>query len=329
MIFESINYVRDNIIKHGNSFGVSAKEKASWAKGLDLPSSGETIFFASCMDPLMGYAETLLKGTESFEKTGLDYGTLIGTYRKLEKFKVTGPLAKLAVKVSKSNEKYQESLIHAVKVLRQFDVDIAYLYEDEPCCGGPLHTYGFMDEFSEHVVKVYDKLKAKGVKRIITLNPPCATVFSKYYPELVKGFDIEVRHFTDVVSEKLNEKKTKLALDGEVKVVFHDPCYLARYLNISEAPREILHSIEGVELFEPTNNKRMTKCCGGGGLEVTFPHIAKAIARDRTKELLDTGANKIVTACAPCRLMLEISKPKAGVEVLDIADVVYQALKKD
>jgi len=281
------------------------------------------------MDPLMGYAETLLKGAESFEKTGIGYGTLISTYRKLEKFKVTSPLAKLAVKTSKSNERYQEALIHAVKVLRQLDVDIAYLYEDEPCCGGPLHTYGFMDEFSEHVVKVYDQLKARGVKRIITPNPVCATNFIKHYPELIKGFDIEVRHFVDVVSEKLKEKKVNLALDREVKVVFHDPCYLVRFLDLSDESREILRSIKGVELLEPINNKRMTKCCGGGGLEVTYPHLAKDIAKDRMEELLDTGAKKIVTACAPCRLMLEISKTKAEVEVLDIADIVYQALKKD
>ena len=100
-------------------------------------------------------------------------------------------------------------------------------------------------------------------------------------------------------------------------------------MGVVEEPREILRSIEGLTLVEPVNNKMATKCDGGGGIEVVYPKLARTIAANRYKELVDTGADLIVTACAPCIMMIRMGQNVLGrnERILDIVDVFYGALK--
>ena len=67
------------------------------------------------------------------------------------------------------------------------------------------------------------------------------------------------------------------------------------------------------------------------GVEVVYPKIARKIAKDRMIELLDTGADLIVTACAPCIMMLKLGESELhrNVEIRDIVDVVYKALNNE
>ena len=48
LIPPGLSYLADNVKTKGNILGVSKKEGAVWAKGLNLPRGKETIFFAGC-----------------------------------------------------------------------------------------------------------------------------------------------------------------------------------------------------------------------------------------------------------------------------------------
>jgi len=107
-----------------------------------------------------------------------------------------------------------------------------------------------LEDFSEVANGV--KLKEYGVKSIITMDPITATVFKKFYPQFVQGFDIDVKHVTEVLKpEGQKEQKDK--------VVYHDPCYLARYLRITEEPRNLISS-SGYKVVDPPNNRLRTRC---------------------------------------------------------------------
>ncbi|NIN53356.1 MAG: hypothetical protein GTO23_09420 [Nitrososphaeria archaeon] len=319
-----INYLCNNISRRGNPFGVSHKKKASWATDLGIPSKGETIFFATCFDPLMGYGELLLERTNSFEKIGLNYKKLVGMFGKLQKV----GLDQAVFRLSNRNKEYEASLTHAAKILKKLGIEFSYLGSNEPCCGAPFHTYGLHDKFTEHVKGTYDDLKNLGVKRIITLNPVCSTILSDHYPEVIEGFDIEIQHFTEAVAERLEKSGLRPQWGKNTRVVFHDPCYLSRYMKITEEPRKILEHIKGLELVEPSKNRQATACCGAGGLEATHPEEAKAISVKRAKELLETGAEMIVTCCSVCEMMLRTGVKISGsdVEVVNIADVLWKAI---
>jgi Fe-S oxidoreductase len=318
---EAAEYLRANLLRHGNPFGTLGRGRTKWAENLSLPERGKRIFFDGCMDSLMGYGETLMAAETRFQKIGIDMERLISLGRKLK-------LDKIIKKFGSKNEEYEMRLRRTVEVLRKLGIKVAHLKEG-PCCGKPFHTYGFLKEFSAQVKKIQEWFEEAGVREIITPNPVCLYTFVNLIPRWEPKFDVRVKHVSQAVLERLRESRVDLRLGEPVKVVYHDPCYLARFLGITEEPREILSRIKGVTLVEAENNRLNTKCDGGGGIEIIYPELARGMAKGRVKELLATGADIIATSCAPCMMMLRIGVEEfnAGVEVLDIMDLVHKSLE--
>ena len=204
-----------------------------------------------------------------------------------------------------------------------------YLAGDEPCCGGPLYYFGLHSRFEKHAREAYDKLKDHGVKRIISIIPSCTNTLRNTMPDCLGKHDIEVRHFTEVVAEQISS--LNLRFPREVKVAYHDPCQLVRYMGIADEPRQILSAIKGIELVEPAWTKRdYATCCGGGaGFEAVFPELSQILAVNRAKELVETGAQIIVTQCPGCVMQLKTGLKELGaatVEVLDLAQILAMSL---
>jgi Fe-S oxidoreductase len=168
------------------------------------------------------------------------------------------------------------------------------------------------------------------VKRIISIVPYCTHAISRLFPLYVDGYDLEVRHFLEIVAGKIPSHKMKFP--RKVRVTYHDPCQLVRFLSLVEEPRRILKSIENIELVEPdwTRGEWATCCGGGGGFEAVFPELSQMLGVNRARELLETGAEIIVTHCPGCVMQLKegIKELKAvGVEVLDLSQVIAMAME--
>ena len=321
--------LKDNIVQRDNLFGLPAKVKAEWAEKLQLPKHGERIFFAGCGYQFMGYAEKLLDSVKGFEKKGLSIDKAVKLLRAGRKLGLD--FSGLYLKFSKvSADRYTSVLLDAVNVLRKLGLDFAYLGEDEPCCGSPIYYSGFVDDFASKAVETYRKLKSLNVREVIGIVPACTNSLKNLYPKFVDGYDLEVKHFVEVVAEEIEKKNIKLKLNKTV--VIHDPCQAARYLKITSEPRKILEHIEGLEVREAPTSGELTMCCGGGGgMELTYPELSIMISVNRVKELMETGASTIVTFCPGCLLQLVMGAKSLGadVEVLDIAQIVNQALGGD
>jgi len=323
-------HIRDSVLEKGNIFGI-AEKKSAWAKDLNLPKEAEYIFFAGCGYQLMKYAGGLMGAIRTAEKMGMGMGRVIGVSKVFSRVgvDVTG----IAGKVTSAGREdpYTKVLISAVNVLRKLGIDLGYLYEDEPCCGSPLYYAGFLDEYTENAMKNYELFKSLGVKRIISIIPACTSSLKNLYPKITSGYDIEVKHFLEVVAERLKGSEIRPKLRERRVVTYHDPCQLSRYLHLTKEPREIISRIEGLELREPDPMQRgkwSTCCGGGGGMEVCFPDLSDRLASKRVEELLATGADTIVTSCPACELQLikGVSKVKADVKVMDLAELVDEAL---
>jgi len=233
--------------------------------------------------------------------------------------------------MGKGSDTDAQPLRDAVKVLSNLGVEFGYLAEDEPCCGGLLHYIGLQNEFANHARQVHDNMKSRGVKQIIGIVPSCTYTLRQLIPDTIDGYDLKVKHFCEIVSENITSRE--LRFPREVKVTYHDPCQLVRYLGLVEEPRQILRAIKGIELVETewTNGEWATCCGGGGGFEAVFPELSQILATNRAKELLETGAEIIVTHCPGCIMQLKtgLKELKAsGVEVLDLAQIVAMAMEK-
>jgi len=322
-------YIRGNILEKGNMLGV-AGDKAAWAKDLNLPRNAEFTFFAGCGYQFMRYIEGMMKAAASMEKIGLGMERSIGISKVFGKIGIDLPSITAKVTAAGKEDTYTIILVSAARILQKLGVDIGYMYEDEPCCGSPLYYSGFLDDYVENASKNFKVFKSLGIQRLIGLIPACTASLRDYYPKYVEDYDLEVYHFIEVVAQRLRETNIKPKLKEKLTIAYHDPCQLSRYLEIVDAPREVMTSIEGLELREPDPEqcKQWSTCCGGGGLEAGSPELCERLGLRRAEELLSTGANVIVSHCPACVMQLKRSteKMKADVKVMDLVEILDQAL---
>jgi Fe-S oxidoreductase len=316
--------VMQYIIQKRNPFGERSSAKISWSKGLGLGKNGNTLLFASCMNTLIGYQELI-------HNTGIPVYKIVNIFEAMEKLRIDVPVRHIVNTILNPNKKYQETLRRAVKILRTLGIEPAYLYEDEPCCGKPLHTYGFMDEFEQHARKVAALFKGKNINHIIVLNPACLYTFRILYPQFIKDFsNIEVKHISEIIAENLDKWGDKAFLNTLTVVTYHDPCYMSRYIDLTQPPRTVITNIKNVKFVETKSNRKNTYCTGDGGVEATHPTSSSKIALTRARMLLETNADKIVTTCPACIMMIKLSikslKIKKKVEVVDLVDLFYQSI---
>jgi Fe-S oxidoreductase len=96
-------------------------------------------------------------------------------------------------------------------------------------------------------------------------------------------------------------------MDFENRVTYQDPCFLRRYNNIYDEPRQILQSIPGINLLEMERNRKDAFCCGGGSGNFVTDLLAggaDSLERVRGREAYETGADVLAVACPGCPTML-------------------------
>ena len=323
-------YLADNITTKRNILGAGKGAGAKWAKDLKLPKEKETIFFAGCGYQYSSDLESMMNLIRKMDKSavGSEMAMKLANFQKKLGLDAAGMYRKV---MSKGGEAEAQPLKDAVTVLSKLGIDFGYLAEDEPCCGGLLHYIGLQDEFGKHARGVYEELRDKGVKRIIGIVPSCTNTLRTLFANSIDGYDIEVKHFIEVVAEKI--PTLDLRFPKEVKVTYHDPCQLVRFMGLVEEPRQILRAIKGIELVETewTKCEYATCCGGGGGFEAVFPELSEILAVNRATELVETGADIIVTNCPGCILQLKDglkAMKNSKVEVLDLAQIVAMAMER-
>jgi len=115
------------------------------------------------------------------------------------------------------------------------------------------------------------------------------------------------------------------------RVVYHDSCYLGRYNDVYESPREILRQIPGVELVEPDYwMKTRGLCCGAGGAQMWMEEQNQnRVNVKRTLQLVDTGAKTIASGCPFCMTMLTDGLKSQNLEdtvkQMDVAELLDQS----
>jgi Fe-S oxidoreductase len=327
-----LTYLADNIISRQNILGVTKEQGARWAQKLDLPKQAEIIFFAGCGYQFSAQLERLMSLARGIDKSviGAELPMRFARFQKKLGLNLPGIYSNVLSRGILPGKDDVKPLEAAVKVLRNLGIQPGYLAEDEPCCGAPLNHAGLQTKFADNARQAYRTLKSFGVKQIISIVPYCTHAISSLFPLYVDGYDLEVRHFLEVVAEKIPSHK--LRFPRKVRVTYHDPCQLVRYMSLVEEPRRILKSIENIELVETdwTWGEWATCCGGGGGFETVFPELSGVLAVNRATELLETGAEIIVTHCPGCVMQLKegVKELKAdGVEVLDLSQVVAMAME--
>jgi Fe-S oxidoreductase len=214
------------------------------------------------------------------------------------------------------------------KLLKQAGVNFGILGTEESCCGEPARRLGNEYLFQMQAQKNIELLKGYGAKRIVTACPHCFNTIKNEYPQF--GGKFEVIHHTELIAQLLKEGKLRIARGRGEFVTYHDACYLGRYNDIYQPPRQIIKSIPNIKMVEMERNRERGFCCGGGGGHMWLEErIGRRINELRTEQVMETKAQTVITACPFCLQMFDDGiKAKAAEEklkVMDIAELVAES----
>ena len=218
-----------------------------------------------------------------------------------------------------------------VQLLQRAGVDFATLGNEEQCTGDPARRAGNEYLFQMMAQANIEVLNNYGVdkKKIICTCPHCYNTLQHEYRDF--GGNYRVVHHTELLAELIRDGKLKPTQPVDKRVVYHDSCYLGRYNEIYDAPREALRSIPGLSLAEPKETRDRGMCCGAGGAQM-FKEEEHGDARvnvRRSEQLLDTKPDAISSACPFCMRMLIdglADLEREDVPQLDVAELLLESV---
>lgn len=217
----------------------------------------------------------------------------------------------------------REIVVSLAQVMRHLHVTFGVL-KKERCTGDPARRMGNDLAFGELAQKNLEMLAENKVKKLISICPHCVRTISTDWKEYGEAPPIE--HHSEFLARHLSDLPRN-GTHGET-IVYHDPCYLGRYRNVYDEPRDVLSAFGKV--VNPERTRERSFCCGaGGGLAFLGEEKGKRVSVERAEQLVATGAGIVGVACPFCNTMFRDALTNAGPnppKLLDIAQIAAGAL---
>ncbi len=223
-----------------------------------------------------------------------------------------------------------------VQLMQLAGVDFAILGDEETCNGDPARRMGEELLYQSQVQQNIETMKQYRFKRVVTTCPHCFNTIKNEYPQFGggAGTEYEVVHHTQLLDELVKSGKLKPVRPINQTVVYHDPCYIGRYNDVFEPPRQVLQSIPGLNLVEaPERNRERAMCCGGGGGNVWLEGWGKEqVNYIRLEQLTRNQPQTLAMSCPFCMVMFEDAAKNTGrdetLQRRDIAELLLEAVKE-
>jgi len=216
--------------------------------------------------------------------------------------------------------KGREIIADFARVMQHLGTTFGVL-KKEKCTGDPARRLGndlVFQTLAESGLKSFETAR---VQKIVAICPHCVRTIATDWREF--GIAPEIEHH----SEFMARHKDRLPKQTGESIVYHDPCYLGRYQNIYEEPRAIVRQA-GTLVEAPRSHERSFCCGAGGGLAFLGEETGERVSHVRAKELVDTGAQIVGTACPFCNTMFRdaLAAMPTQPQLLDIAQLTARNL---
>ncbi|MBU8914965.1 4Fe-4S dicluster domain-containing protein [Bacillus sp. FJAT-29953] len=280
-----------NIERQGNPWGLNRKERETWREARE--------------DVEVKTVKEMNKAGEEFEY--LFWVGSMGSY----------------------DNRSQKIALSFAKLLNEAGVKFAILGNKEKNSGDTVRRLGNEFLFQELANNNIAEIEKAEAKKIVTIDPHAYNIFKNEYPDF--GLQAEVYHHTEVLFELVRDGRLKPKHAVNETITFHDSCYLGRYNDVYDAPREILKAIPGVKLVEMERNREKGMCCGaGGGLMWMEEETGHRINVARTEQALSVNPSVISSGCPYCLTMLSDGTKAKEVEdkvaTYDVAELLEKAV---
>lgn len=280
-----------NIERQGNPWGLNRKERETW-RTMEEEVSIPTV-------------KEKAKAEEEFEY--LFWVGSMGSY----------------------DNRSQKIALSFAKLMNEAGISFAILGNKEKNSGDTPRRLGNEFVFQDMANKNIEEFEKAGVKKIVTIDPHAYNTFKNEYPDF--GLQAEVYHHTELLAQWVKEGRLKPVHHVEETITYHDSCYLGRYNEVYEAPRNILKAIPGVKVVEMERNRETGMCCGaGGGLMWMEETAGSRINVARTEQALSTAPTIIGTGCPYCLTMIsdgtKAKEVEERVQTLDITEILERSV---
>lgn len=224
------------------------------------------------------------------------------------------------------DEKSKKVATALSKLLKKAGIKFGILGIEEKCNGDSARRIGneyLAQSMMQENIATFEKYK---IKKVITSCPHCFNTIKNEYPQFNGHY--EVVHHTELLNQLIQDGALKPTKPINTITTYHDSCYLGRYNDNYDPPREILKAIPGMDTVEMENSKDIGRCCGAGGGRMWMEEkIGKRVNQMRLEDAKETPAKMIATACPFCKIMLSDAINETHTEGMESKDVVELLLE--
>jgi Fe-S oxidoreductase len=217
-----------------------------------------------------------------------------------------------------------------VQILRHAGIRFGILGARETSTGECVRRAGNEMLFQQLARALVETLNRLGATRIVTCDPHAFNTLKNEYPDF--GGHYDVVHHTQLIARLLAEGRVRVGRALE-RVIYHEPCYLARHNGEYEAPRAILAHLTRDTPLEFELRREKSMCCGAGGARMWMEeNLGRRINITRVEQALPQQPHVIATACPYCATMMSDGTQalgRADIATRDIAELVADALAAD
>ncbi len=202
--------------------------------------------------------------------------------------------------------------------------------EAQTCCGQMHYNTGYQHEtipLVRHFVDVFGKAEV-----IVAPSASCVGMVRDLYPKvaalsgdtaLIEAVELLVPRVYEL-SEFLVKRLgiTEVGAYYPHRVTYHPTCHSLRVLHVGDAPLQLLRAVKGIDLVELPHAR---ECCGfGGTFAVKNVDTSLAMLSDKTRCVLDTGAEVLCSADTSCLLHIGggLHRQRAGVTTVHLAEIL-------
>ncbi|MFC9588918.1 (Fe-S)-binding protein [Streptomyces sp. NPDC056944] len=204
--------------------------------------------------------------------------------------------------------------------------------QEQTCCGQMHFNTGYRPEavpLVDRFARTFD-----GYDAVVTLSASCAGMIRDQHPVLARDHGSaalqrtvaevvpRVHEFTEFLVDVLGV--TDVGARFPHRVTYHPTCHSLRGLRLGDRPHRLLSAVKDIELVDlPAADS----CCGfGGTFAVKNAETSSAMLADKTRGVLDSGAEVLCAADNSCLMHIGggLSRQDSTVRTMHLAEILAQ-----
>ncbi|RJQ69223.1 MAG: (Fe-S)-binding protein [Desulfobacteraceae bacterium] len=208
-------------------------------------------------------------------------------------------------------------------------------HREQTCCGQMSFNSGFREEskrLARHFIETFEN-----DEWIVSPSGSCVNMVKNRYPDLFED-EPQWRRRALVLAPRVFELSqfivdqmgvVDLGAASTARVAYHESCSTLNGLGISEQPKALLRAVHGATLVELVE---ANVCCGFGGTFATsFAEISTAMAAQKARRFLESGADLLVMCDPGCLLNIQgyLTRHHPGRQAAHLADFLADNLPPD